>query len=107
MGSRPPPAPAERKTWGLFGPAEVHPPRETAQPTFQSTKPLPVPWVEPVDILNAILFIASDQARYITGVTSRSSRGTPSLTPRRGRGHPAAVPSLAKGVPWRSERTPS
>lgn len=29
---------------------------------------LPIPWVEPVDIANAALFLASDEARYITGV---------------------------------------
>jgi SDR family mycofactocin-dependent oxidoreductase len=28
---------------------------------------LPVPWVEPVDVSNAVLFLASDEARYITG----------------------------------------
>ncbi len=28
---------------------------------------LPVPWVEPVDISNALLFLVSDEARYITG----------------------------------------
>lgn len=57
------------KTWGLFDPAEPNPSRETAQPIFQSTNALPVPWVEPVDISNAILFLVSDEARYITGVT--------------------------------------
>lgn len=30
---------------------------------------LPIPWVEPVDIANASLFLASDEARYITAVT--------------------------------------
>jgi (+)-trans-carveol dehydrogenase len=30
---------------------------------------VPIPWVEPVDLSNAILFLASDEARYITGVT--------------------------------------
>jgi (+)-trans-carveol dehydrogenase len=29
---------------------------------------LPVAWVEPVDISNAVLFLASDEARYITGL---------------------------------------
>jgi (+)-trans-carveol dehydrogenase len=30
--------------------------------------PLDVPWVEPVDVSNAVVFLASDEARYITGV---------------------------------------
>ncbi|MEK6437787.1 mycofactocin-coupled SDR family oxidoreductase [Pseudonocardia sp. T1-2H] len=57
------------KTWGLFDPENPQPTRETAEPVFASTNALPVPWVEPIDISNAILFLASDEARYITGVT--------------------------------------
>lgn len=30
---------------------------------------LPIPWVEPIDVTNSILFLASDDARYVTGVT--------------------------------------
>jgi SDR family mycofactocin-dependent oxidoreductase len=30
---------------------------------------LSIPWVEPVDVANASLFLASDEARYITSVT--------------------------------------
>jgi NAD(P)-dependent dehydrogenase (short-subunit alcohol dehydrogenase family) len=30
---------------------------------------LAVPWIDPVDVANAALFLASDEARYITAVT--------------------------------------
>jgi NAD(P)-dependent dehydrogenase (short-subunit alcohol dehydrogenase family) len=30
---------------------------------------LPIPWVDPIDVSNALLWLASDEARYITGVT--------------------------------------
>jgi (+)-trans-carveol dehydrogenase len=43
--------------------------REEAAPIFQTVNALPVPWIESVDISNAVLFLASDEARYITGVT--------------------------------------
>jgi len=43
--------------------------REHAVPAFQTLSALPIPWVESVDISNAVLFLASDEARYITGVT--------------------------------------
>ena len=38
-------------------------------PFFQMSHMLPIPWVEPEDISNAVLFFASDESRYITGVT--------------------------------------
>ena len=55
--------------WGLFDPDNPRPSRESAVPAFQTVNALPVPWVEPADISNAVLFLASDEARYITGVT--------------------------------------
>ncbi len=55
--------------WRRFDPENPHPTRESVAPVFQAMNALPVPWVEPVDISNAVLSLASDEARYITGVT--------------------------------------
>lgn len=30
---------------------------------------LPIPWVEAEDLSNAVRFLASDESRYITGIT--------------------------------------
>jgi SDR family mycofactocin-dependent oxidoreductase len=56
-------------TYRLFRPDMQNPgPQELAQAGV-SINALPVPWLESVDISNAALFLASDEARYITGVT--------------------------------------
>jgi (+)-trans-carveol dehydrogenase len=36
---------------------------------------IPVPWIEPVDVSNAVLFLASDEARYVTGTELRIDAG--------------------------------
>jgi (+)-trans-carveol dehydrogenase len=53
----------------LFRPDLENPTVDDAAEAFLSHHPVPVKWVEPVDISNALLFLASDEARYITGVT--------------------------------------
>ncbi|MBX6387545.1 MAG: mycofactocin-coupled SDR family oxidoreductase [Frankia sp.] len=52
----------------LFCPDIENPTREDFAPVSQAMNALPIPWVEPVDVSNAVLFLASDEARYITGV---------------------------------------
>lgn len=56
-------------TYAMFSPDDPNPTQEKAMPGFMSLNTLPVPWVEPIDISNAVLFLASDEARYVTGVT--------------------------------------
>jgi SDR family mycofactocin-dependent oxidoreductase len=63
-------------TYRLFRPDLEHPTREDFAPASQSVNALPIPWVEPVDISNAVLFLASDEGRYITGVTLPVDAGT-------------------------------
>ena len=43
--------------------------REEIEPVFRRLNALPIPWVESVDISNAVLFLGSDNARYITGAS--------------------------------------
>jgi (+)-trans-carveol dehydrogenase len=43
--------------------------KDVLVPRFQQLSALPIPWVEPVDVSNAVLWLASDEARYVTGVT--------------------------------------
>jgi len=55
-------------TMKLFRPDLESPGPEDLAPVAQLMHVLPVGWVEPVDISNAVLFLASDEARYITGL---------------------------------------
>jgi (+)-trans-carveol dehydrogenase len=41
---------------------------EVVAERFQALNALPIPYVEPIDISNALLWLASDEARYVTGV---------------------------------------
>jgi (+)-trans-carveol dehydrogenase/(-)-trans-carveol dehydrogenase len=56
-------------TYRLFRPDLEHPGRQDMAEAGATLNALPIPWVEPADISNAVLFLASDEARYITGVT--------------------------------------
>lgn len=52
-----------------FRPDRENPTREEFAEAALTMNMLPIPWVEPVDIANASLFLASEEARYITAVT--------------------------------------
>jgi SDR family mycofactocin-dependent oxidoreductase len=54
--------------FGLFRPDLENPTEEDLLPVYRSLNALPVPYVDPDDISNAVLFLASDEGRYVTGV---------------------------------------
>jgi len=57
------------RLYRLFRPDLDNPGKEDVQAGFQAMNLLPIPWIDPVDVSNAIVWLASDAARYITGVT--------------------------------------
>ncbi len=55
-------------TFRLFRPDIPNPSQDDMVEAMTSLNALPVPWVEAVDVANVAVFLASDEARYITGV---------------------------------------
>jgi (+)-trans-carveol dehydrogenase len=55
-------------TYTLFSDGNADATLDELKPTWEAMNALPIPWVETVDISNAIVFLASDEGRYITGV---------------------------------------
>ena len=60
----------------LFRPDLENPGRDDMAEPSQAMHTLPIPWVESVDLSNVLLFLASDEGRYITGSTVDVSAGS-------------------------------
>jgi SDR family mycofactocin-dependent oxidoreductase len=50
-----------------FAPELEHPTLEDVLPALEAVNPMPGPWVEPQDVSNAVAFLLSDEARYVSG----------------------------------------
>ncbi|TAM65403.1 mycofactocin-coupled SDR family oxidoreductase [Mycobacterium sp.] len=58
-----------------FRPDLERPTRADAEPVFGVQQAMKIPFVEPEDISNAVLWLASDEARYVTGMQLRVDAG--------------------------------
>jgi (+)-trans-carveol dehydrogenase len=63
-------------TWKMFRPDLENPGPDDMAPICQMFHTLPIPWVDPIDISNAVLFFACDESRYVTGVTMPIDAGS-------------------------------
>ena len=61
--------------YGVFRPDLENPTREDAELAFPEMNALPVGYIEPEDAANMILFLMSDESRYVTGSQMRVDAG--------------------------------
>jgi SDR family mycofactocin-dependent oxidoreductase len=64
-----------RFTYGIFLPGVENPTSEAISDVFATMNPMPTPWIEPEDVSNAVAFLASDEARYVTGLEMKIDAG--------------------------------
>ncbi|MEV5832661.1 mycofactocin-coupled SDR family oxidoreductase [Nocardia sp. NPDC052112] len=67
----------------VFRPDLESPTREDAEAAFPAMQAMPIPYIEPQDVSNLVVFLAGDDARYITGSQLRVDAG-----------------GFVKAVPW-------
>jgi SDR family mycofactocin-dependent oxidoreductase len=68
----------------VFRPDLKDPTREDAELAFPAMQAMPIPYIEPQDVSDTVVFLASDSSRYITGTQLRVDAG-----------------GFVKSVPWK------
>jgi SDR family mycofactocin-dependent oxidoreductase len=58
-----------------FRPDLANPSVEEAEAGFRSVQAMPIPWVDPSDISYAVVYLASDESRYVTGLQLKVDGG--------------------------------
>lgn len=67
---------ANVKQFPVFRPDLESPTLEDCKPAFSAMMPMGLPWVEPEDISRALVWLLSDEARYVTGVVLPVDQGS-------------------------------
>lgn len=65
----------------VFRPDLENPTVEDIKPVFAGLNLLPIPWVEAIDISQAVLWLASDRSRYVTGISLPVDAGSAQKAP--------------------------
>jgi SDR family mycofactocin-dependent oxidoreductase len=63
-------------SYRIYRPDLENPTREEAMSGFYAHNAIPLPYVEPEDVSEAVLFLASDASRYVTGLGLTVDLGT-------------------------------
>jgi (+)-trans-carveol dehydrogenase len=63
-------------SYRIYRPDLENPTREDAMAGFYEHNAMPLPYVEPEDVSEAVLFLASDASRYVTGIGLPIDLGT-------------------------------
>ena len=66
---------ANTQQFRLFRPDLTEPTVDDVEEGFRNSMPMGLPWIDPADISEAVLFLASDSARYITGTVLPVDQG--------------------------------
>jgi SDR family mycofactocin-dependent oxidoreductase len=64
-----------------FLPGVEHPTREQAVQAFPAMQAMPIPYIDPLDVSHLVLYLASDESRYVTGLNLRIDAGAMLKTP--------------------------
>lgn len=62
--------------YDMFRPDLENPTREDVEPAFTTFQAMPIPYIEPEDMADLVLFLASDESKYITGHQIRVDAGS-------------------------------
>jgi NAD(P)-dependent dehydrogenase (short-subunit alcohol dehydrogenase family) len=67
---------ANTQQFRLFRPDLAEPTVADVEEGFRDSMPMGLPWIEPEQVSDAVVFLAGDAARYITGTVLPVDQGT-------------------------------